>query len=333
MFERWLFERLLSRVHHYHLSIEGDDNPGAGGDAASEQEDKRADQGADAANGGDGDDVAAKAGTSLSALADDGASGAPADWPEDWRERLAGGNDAALRALKRYGGVEGLWKKLQNQEKLLSDRSQHRGPTLPEHATDEQIAEYRKAMGIPDAADGYGIEFSPQYPATDADKAMLAGWLEHAHTRNMTPAQAREAIAFVERWSTQAREEQVAAAQRERARISAELRREYGADHKRNLALADEFLTAHPGLAKLVNPNAPDLEVVRDIVSIARAAAPEDALYGGDGAAGGKSIDDRINELLDKSGARTMTKAESAELDKLYELRVARDSRRQTRAA
>src|ERR1044072_1974834 len=71
---------------------------------------------------GDAPDVGGEAGaeTGLAALAE-GADepAAPVDWPEDWRERLAGRDEAAPRELKRFGSPGGVWKKLLNQEKVI----------------------------------------------------------------------------------------------------------------------------------------------------------------------------------------------------------------------
>jgi hypothetical protein len=302
------------------------DDPNAAGVAGSEQETIAGAQGA-ADSAGDQEQGGARGG--LATLADDGGETAsPADWPADWRERLAGSDETALRNLKRFGSVDGLWKKIVNQDKLLSDRAQQRGtPALPEDATEEQVAEYRKALGVPEAPDGYGVALAPELQADDHLKAQLDSYLAFAHERNLPPGAVKAAVEWQQAEILRQREEQSAAAARERARVTQALRKEYGAEYKRNLALADEFLSGRPGLAKLVSADNPDLELVRDIIALARDTADGDALYSGDGESGGKSLDEQIDELSTKAVVGKLTPAE----DKRYMDALATRERRRER--
>ena len=102
---------------------------------------------------------------------DPGAGGEPdggslnyfGEMPEDWRQQMAGDDEARLTRLERYNTfqdfVDGAFSA---HDKVRSGTVQY---GLPENASDEQIAEYRQANGIPD--DGVyvltppeGVEFS-----------------------------------------------------------------------------------------------------------------------------------------------------------------------------
>ena len=306
----------------------GGDDPLRQGSAAPPDGGSAGNTPAGTPDGSNGDQGSAGSLSGLAEGDDSGAAAAPAGWPDNWREMLAGEDPAALRALKRYGSVSGLWQKVVNQEKLISAGAHKVPAALPEDATPEEVAAYRKAHGIPEAPEGYGIAFNPDLKPSEADTALLNGFLTDMHGRNVPPGAAKAAFEWYQSQMVRTREEQAAEAARARHHVTTELRKEFGADYKRNLALADEFLGAHPGIAKLIDPARPDLDIVRDIVSLARAGADEEALYGGDGFGGGKSIDDQIKELLDKSVSGTMTRAEDARLTQLYEARVARDTKR-----
>jgi hypothetical protein len=311
------------------------DDANAGGSASGGDEVLR-DQSAasgDAGGANSADGANSPGAGALSGLADDAGSTppGPATWPDDWRERLTGGDETGMALLKRIPSVDDLYKKVLAQEQTIRRGAHKTAPTLPDNPSEEQLAEYRKAIGVPETPDGYGITFAADAKPTEADTALLQGFLADMHGRHVPPGAAKAAFDWYQAQITRIQEEQTVAAQRARHHAQTELRKEYGADFKRNLALADEFLEAHPGLAKLVRADMPDLDVLRDLVTLARANADEDALYGGDGAGGGKSIDQEINELLDKSAQGKLTKADNARLDHLYEVRVTRDAKREAR--
>lgn len=318
------------------------DVPNAG-TAAGEGEviEKPAADGAAAGDDTQQSTTAAAAASVLSDAADDTGTTAPADWPSDWRERIAKGNDKVLSTLKKYGSVEGLWKKIENQEKLISDRAQHRAtPTLPEGATEEQVAEYRKAVGIPESPEGYGVKFAEELKPTAADNALLQDFLRDAHAGHWTPAEVTKAFGWYQQTVARAREQQASEMQKAKAQTFAELRREYGSEKDKNLKLADEFLESH-GLSHLLDATLPngrpvvfDPVTMKQIIAAARNYADEDALYGGDaGGAGGASLDDRIAELRRKSALGTLTPTEDTQYNELLEKRMQRDERRRNRAA
>jgi hypothetical protein len=271
--------------------------------------------------------------TGLSTLAADtsGDLTAPASWPDDWRERWAGGDEKELARLKRFASPENVYKAAREVERKFS--ATRPPPTLPENPTEEQVAEYRKAIGIPEKPEDYGIAFDASLKPTDADKEMLNGFLSHMHGRNIPPAVAKEAFNWYQQSAIQQREALEATAQRERARVTTELRKEYGAEYKKNLALADEWLAAHPGVAKYVRPDNPDLEFVKDIIKLARDSAPEEVLFSGDGDAGGKSLDEQLDELTQKSIRGKLSSSEKAKYDQLTAAAVKREERARGRAA
>lgn len=338
MFTDPLFARLLSRAHHYHLSIEGDDNPGAGGAAGGEG----GGGGASTAGAGAADAVdvgtssvgSGEHGSGVADLTDDaGAATAPANWPDDWRERLAGGDDAALRNLKRFGSVEGLWKKIVNQEKLLSDRSRHQG-ALPENATEEQIAAYRLAIGVPEAADGYGLRFDPGLKVGDTEKAMLDRLQAHAFAANVPKSQLDAVFGWYQQEMARDFEERARVIEQARAKQVADLRREFGAEKNRNLTITEEFLEQHGigGILDAVLPSGLPVKfdpMFRRLIALARDNTDEEALYSGDADSGGKSIDEQIAAYRTKSVSGKLTAAEDKRYMDLLAARERRNAKRQ----
>lgn len=323
--------------------IEGDGNPGAGGDAAVIEKDPPG--GDDAAAAGDvgaGGDQGGGDAAVLESLAEGDEGDAPASpWPEDWREQIAQGDEDALKALKKFGSINGVWKKLVNQEKLIRSGAHKAAPTLGDNPTPEEVAAYRKAAGIPEAPEGYGLAFPAELKVGEAQKGILAGFQQFAHERNLPPAAVNAAFDWYKQHIAQTAEAQAEAVKEWEIEARAELRKEFPAqaDLKRNLGIANEFLDQHD-LIPLMQATLPngrpvvyDPTIIKAIIAMARSYADEDALIGGDGAGGGKSIDDEIAELVNKSAGTRLTEAEDARLTQLYEARVARDERRGRRAA
>lgn len=268
----------------------------------------------------------------LSSMVDGEAAAAagPATWPDNWRETLAGSDEKELARLKRFSSIENVYKSYRQAEKRLSERSA--APTLPENATEEQVAEYRKAIGVPETPDGYGLKFSEELKPTEADNEILGGFLADMHRQHMPPAAAKAAFEWYQAQVGRMREEQAAAQQRRGHANQVTLRKEMGADYVRNLGLADEFLAGYPGLAKLVSPTS-EIDVLRDVVKLARASADEEALYGGDGHGGGKSLDDKIVDYQNRrvSGEK-LTDREYADYENLVAQQLQRNGRRKARA-
>ena len=157
-------------------------NAGGEGNAASEI-DKTPAPGGDQ-NGGGGGRLSELGDNSPAAAA--AAASEPVPWREDWREALAGKDEKELARLKRFASIENLHKSYREMEKRLS--AARAVPTLPENATEEQVAEYRKAIGVPETPEGYGLKFADELKPTETDNELLNGFASHMHGRNQTPA-------------------------------------------------------------------------------------------------------------------------------------------------
>jgi len=269
---------------------------------------------------------------------DDG--GTPPSWPDDWRERSAAGDEKALARLKRYASPENVAKALlQTQDRL---RSGNFVGTVPEDASPEEIAAFRKQAGIPDKPEGYGLEFPKEMEVTDADKAELGVYAAQMHAAHVPPAYAKAALkAFVD-LREQAMQRRHEAVQDLVVASQADLRSEYGRDYSRYVGrdgkggIANEFLAQHFGedAPALLGTELPsglklgqDPRFVRGIIKMALAYAEDGVIGAGDAAAGGKSIDEEYDELIRKEQSGRITPAEDARINQLGALRLKRAER------
>ena len=180
-------------------------------------------------------------------LEDAGTDPAPkgGEFPDDWREKLAGEDAATLNLLKRLGSPADMVRKLAEQEKLIRS-GKHKAP-LGADASPEELAEYRKANGVPEAPDGY-VAALDGLVIGDEDKADIDAFFAKAHAENLPPAAVKLAVnQFFE--MQQAKAERMAEQDKEFRQGSIDqLREAMGADYRGNMNDLKSWLGSREGM-------------------------------------------------------------------------------------
>lgn len=232
---------------------------------------------------------------------------AEVEWPEDWREKLAKDDAKALNRLKRFASPENLVRTLMEQDRKISSGEYKKG--LGDNPSEEEIAAYRKANGIPEeaTAEGYGVDFPENFEASDADKAELGEFLKAMHDQNASPAVVKSAWDTYLGMREKAEQDAYDVAQQRTQDYKVELKTEYGKDYDRNTRIGDNFLASQLGenasdLTGLTladgtklgdNPN-----FVRFIVNAGLNAADDEAVATAE-LDGGQSIEDAYKTAMD----------------------------------
>jgi hypothetical protein len=163
-----------------------------------------------------------------SALTTEGSSAAP-----DWRGRYAGSDAKEMARLQRFASEADFFKSYRSLEQKLSSGEYRRD--LPDTATDEEKAAWRKELGIPEHAEGYAVELPDGIVLGKDDQPVVDLFKQFAHERNYTPRQFNEALTWY--YETQdalaSQREDADAAFRQQSEDA--LRAEYGADFRRNM--------------------------------------------------------------------------------------------------
>jgi hypothetical protein len=200
--------------------------------------------GSDTTAAGAGDDTAS-AGAGRTALeADPGDKGAqhPADFPADWREKLAGTDTKALERLKRMQSPSDLWKSFDAADKRINSGKAAADEPMPDPEKKPAEAKaWRAARGIPDEPTGYAIPEAVQKRLSDADKPVMAAFHEFAHAKGV-PQQ--YAATFAE-FYVDTVEAQIGAQKEidnaQSTEVADALRTEWGAEYKANTTLASRY--------------------------------------------------------------------------------------------
>lgn len=166
------------------------------------------------------------------------------DWPEDWRDKLAKGDDKVRKRLDRFQSPADVLKSWQSLEQKLSSGDVK--SRLPDNATDEQIADYRKEHGIPDKAEGYLENLPNGLVIGDDDKELVGSYVERVHGKNADPAVVAETLD----WYYGVQEEQIAKQAQADAdakqKFDDELRSEWGNEYRQNINSINSFLDTAP---------------------------------------------------------------------------------------
>jgi len=117
------------------------------------------------------------------------------DFAQSWRHLAAGftykdgkweGGDAKeLERLGRFTEFPQVWKSFRNLETKMS--SGKFKPDLSDNPTPEELATYRKAVGVPEKPEGYFEKLPDGMVIGDADKPALSLFAERLHEKNVTP--------------------------------------------------------------------------------------------------------------------------------------------------
>lgn len=163
---------------------------------------------------------------------------------DDWRARIAGDDTKLAGYLARIPSE----KALAEQVKRYNDdlKAGKLIKPLPENPTDEELAAYRKAQGVPEKPDAYLESLPNGLVVGEDDKPFVDQFLGNMHKAGAPPEMVNAALETYYNIV----EEQIAA-QSEAANAAKNtsievLREEWGPDYRRNLNVMNGFLDTLP---------------------------------------------------------------------------------------
>lgn len=108
---------------------------------------------------------------------------AEVQFPDDWRQKLAGGDAKRLKQLERITDIGKFAESYFNAQDKIRSGETSRG--LPDNPTEEQVKAYREANNIPEKAQDYSLSLDEGLVLGEEDKRIMAGVFEVAHAANV----------------------------------------------------------------------------------------------------------------------------------------------------
>lgn len=226
----------------------------------------------------------------------------------DWasvRDFFAGDDEKFAKQLGRYKTVGDAAEGWRNAIKGAQQKQQPL--TLAENATDEQIAEFRTALGLPEEAKDYPVSYSEGFEANDIDKGILTSMQETLHKNSGDPRTAQMMVQWYEDNQAQIQQDRNAEMVKVRDETQQTLRNEYGADYDGNIAAVSELMKSQlgeDGLSEILEMRFEDgtflqdhMPFVKMMVNLSTEYYGSTSVVSGDVETTMKSIDEQIEEL------------------------------------
>jgi hypothetical protein len=176
--------------------------------------------------------------------------GAPQNWPDNWRGLFAGDDKAALKDLEKYTEPNAVYKALRGlQSDVSSGKLKAPAQPLPANATAEQIADFKKANGLPEKAEAYveKIALPNGHVIGETDKSLVGEFAKMANARNWSQDQFNDAVAWYYDGQARAEAQRQAADGDHKTEAARVLGAEWGAaDYKTNMNAFSTLLAGMP---------------------------------------------------------------------------------------
>lgn len=261
----------------------------------------------------------------------------PADWMQDWREKASGGDEKRLAKLKTMGSPVDLANSYFELERLKD--SSRRIPDLPDKPTEEQLTEYRKAVGVP--RDGkYNFDLGEGFVWTEADKSMMDDFGKFAYETHMPEKYVRTAVTWQALHNRQKAEEFAKADKALLYEATTTLMQEWGPDYDGQMNAVSAFMSKLPpeDAKDILHGRTASGKVIGNHPAFLRFAAntemqlnPASLLIPHAGGDASKTIDDQVVEvqqmrLTDQK--RYYSPEYQRHVDKVYAAKAALDARK-----
>lgn len=261
-----------------------------------------------------------------------------ASWDDGWREKVAGTDEKLLKRLERYPSIKAAADAMiEAQNKLRSGELKF---APKEGSNAEQVAAWRKDVGIPEKYSDYDVGVIPPEA-----KQVAENFMKMAHAENFTPEKVKAGVEFLVAERQRVVEEAFARDDEIAEKAEEELRREWGNDYKPNFNAITNLLAKYgpEGFAADLlsgrkadgTPLGNDPAVLRFLASVAREINPFATVLPGTGINQVEAAQSRMAELESMMGDETSSYnkgSQAASLQAEY-LRLTEASLKARRAA
>lgn len=225
---------------------------------------------------------------------------------KNWRDELAGEDKDFRKRLERFTKPDDFSKSYRALETKLSSGEYRK--TLPEKATPEEVATWRKENGIPDKPEGYveKLALPNGMVLGEEDKPVINAFAQMAQGKNWSPAQYNDAVSWYYETQNKLAGDKQKADHDFMSTAEDTLRTTWGADYRRNMnvigsirdtmpeGLRDRLMAGRTADGRMIGN---DPEMLGWLVSLGRELNPAATLLPAGGSDPVKGVADELAEI------------------------------------
>ena len=166
-------------------------------------------------------------------------------WPDDWRDRLSGGDDKLRARLDRFADPAAILKSMQAAEQKIRSGEYKKGQPGKDASADE-LAAWKAENGIPDSWEGYETDLGNGVVFGEEDKTTVDTIRQFAHENSMPPAEVKKLLGLYDSIKQKEADAIYERDEAHRATTQDDLRAEWGGDYRRNLNIIGGLFDAAP---------------------------------------------------------------------------------------
>ncbi|WP_159074571.1 hypothetical protein [Yersinia massiliensis] len=206
-----------------------------------------------------------------------------AEFPDDWRDKLAGDDQKYRKQLERYASPQALAKAHKELQSKVSSGELLKAAKLPENPTPEELSAWRKDNDVPEKATDYLSGMPSGVIIGDEDKERVNSFIETMHGKNVSKDVVQAAIEWNQNKIEAERQEVYDRNADLQEQTEEALRAEWGPEFKRNINLVNGVIATLPESARGVFAGAKALDgtalfnnpdIMRWMVDMARKVNP-----------------------------------------------------------
>lgn len=245
-------------------------------------------------------------------------------WRDDWRGAAAKGDEKLVKRLERYADPETAFAALFSAQDSIA-KNGLRMPAPGADATPEQIAEYRKANGVPESHDKYDLTLPNGLVVGEADKPLVDSFTKFGHGKNWSNDQVKQGLEWYYSNVDAQRQQREEADATYKEQGLAKLGEMYKGDFKRNIRMVNEYLDGAPESVKtnILGARLPngrllgaDPEMIDWLFQQAHFRNPQATVMGGNSEANVKAAETELAELRGMMGDKNSAYWKGADAQK-----------------
>ncbi|EOX5554846.1 hypothetical protein HL273_20370 [Yersinia enterocolitica] len=227
-----------------------------------------------------------------------------AEFPEDWRDKLAGDDQKYRKQLERYASPQALAKAHKELQSKVSSGELLKAAKLPENPTAEELTAWRKDNNVPEKPADYMNDLPSGIIIGDEDKERVNSFIETMHGKNVAKDVVQAAIEWNQNKIEAERQEVYDRNSDLQEQTEEALRAEWGPEFKRNINLVNGVIATLPEAARDVFAGAKSLDgtalfnnpdIMRWMVDMARKVNPVGTVV--TGATNISAVDSEIEQI------------------------------------